>query len=86
MIGNWFCKRSLAARDKLIVLAFDLPDQSSHFFNELLGYKSAAEELGLSARIFVPRNADSLLVRKLSAEPVLDPLTSWSTARKWRGA
>ena len=51
MIGNWFRKRSLAARDKLIVLAFDLPDQSSHFFNELLGYKSAAEELGLSAKL-----------------------------------
>ena len=41
----------MLAADKLIVLAFDLPDQSSHFFNELLGYKSAAEELGLSAKL-----------------------------------
>jgi hypothetical protein len=79
MIGNWLRKRSLAARAKLIILAFNLPDQSSHFFNELLGYKSAAEELGLSIRIFVPRNAYPLFVQMLSADPVLDPpFLSWS--------
>jgi hypothetical protein len=78
MIVNWLRKRSLAARSKFIILAFNLPDQSSHFFNELLGYKIAAEELGLSTRIFVPRNADPPFVQMLSADPVLDPLPSFS--------
>ena len=71
-------QRPRSALSKLIVVAFDLPDQSSHFFNELLGYRSAAEELGISATFLVPRKANPFLVKALSAKAVLDPLPRFS--------
>jgi hypothetical protein len=78
MIGDWFRRRPRSALSKLIVVAFDLRDQSSHFFNELLGYQSAAEELGISATFLVPRKANPHFVKALSAKAVLDPLPRFS--------
>jgi len=68
-------RQAVAARRKqLIVVAYYLSDQSSHHFNELLGYRTAAQALGLACRIIVPRTCAPHLAASLLAEPVLDPL------------
>ncbi len=67
-------RRAAAVRSKLIVVGFELPDQSSHYFNELLGYKTAADALGFEPQIIAPHTADPCLAASLSADPVLDPL------------
>ena len=67
-------RRAAAVRSKLIVVGFHLPDQSSHHFNELLGYKTTAYALGLAPKIIIPHTADPRLAASLSADPVLDPL------------
>jgi hypothetical protein len=76
MIAKWLRTAAswIGGRRKLIVVGFELPDQSSHYFNELLAYKSAAEALGLTPKIFVPRLAHPRLVAALGATPILDPL------------
>ena len=63
----------LPIQRQLVVVAFALPDQRSHHYNELLGYKHAACALGLIPRILIPRTADPKLAASLHAEPVLDP-------------
>jgi hypothetical protein len=67
-------RRAAEVRAKLIVVGLHLSDQVGHSFNELLGYKTAAEALGLAHRIIVPRTADPRLAALLSADPLLDPL------------
>jgi hypothetical protein len=64
----------MSPRNKLVVFAFELPDRSTHFFNELLGYKIAAESLGLVSAIFVPRSAEPSLALELSASATLSEL------------
>jgi len=64
----------LPIRRQLIVVAFFLPGQRGHHYNELLGYKNSAQELGLVPRILVPRTTEPRLAATLHAEPVLDPL------------
>lgn len=59
---------------KLVVVAYDLPYQSAHFFNELLGYQTAAREMGLTHHLIVSLAIDSRLAQALSAERALDPL------------
>ena len=68
--------RAAATRCKLIVAGLHLQDQSSHHFNELLGYKTAANVLGLACQIIVPRSAGPRLIASLSAEPVTEKLES----------
>jgi hypothetical protein len=74
MIRDWLRNTvpRIFPRRKLIVVAFDLPDRSSHFFNELLGYKHAADALGIGIKIFVPQRADTRLVTTLGATAILD--------------
>ena len=64
---------------RLIVVAYRLSEQNSHYYNELLGYAGAARSLGLSVRVLVPRSVEPDLARALDAEPVLEPLseTGW---------
>ena len=57
---------------RLIVAGLFLPNRSSHFFNEMLGYKLAAAEMGLECRILLPRAAAPELVEGLGGEAVLD--------------
>jgi hypothetical protein len=63
-------------RKQLIVVAYTLPNQAGHYFNELLGYRSAAPALGLTCRIILPRACSPHLAASLLAEPVLDPWPS----------
>jgi hypothetical protein len=63
-------------RKQLIVVAYTLPNKAGHYFNELLGYRSAAAALGLTCRIILPRACSPHLVASLLAEPVLDPWPS----------
>ncbi len=77
MIGAWvleLLRRAAGVRGKLIVVGLQLPGQSGHHFNELLGYKTAADALGLAHHIIVPHTADPRLAASLSADPVLIPL------------
>ena len=59
---------------RLLVVAYRLSEQNSHYCNELLGYLEAANPLGLSVRVLVPRPVKRDLARALQAETVLDPL------------
>ena len=59
---------------KLIVVAYRLSDQSSHYYNELLGYMESARSLGLSPHALVPRTVTAEVAGPLHAEPVLEPL------------
>lgn len=68
--------RAAAIRSKLIVVGLRLPGQAGHYFNELLGYKTAANALGLAHKIIVPRKTDPRLIASLSAETVTENLES----------
>jgi hypothetical protein len=63
MIGAWLQslmgRPPTAARGKLVIVAFNLANQWSHHYNELLGYKEAARSLGLVPHILVPRGRAS---------------------------
>jgi hypothetical protein len=61
-------------RRKLVVIALRLPNWSAHFYNELLGYRAAADLLDLTIRILVLRSAETSLAAALSAELVDDVL------------
>jgi hypothetical protein len=77
MIGAWLQslmgRPPTAARRKLVIVAFNLANQWSHHYNELLGYKEAARSLGLVPHILVPRSAEPALAAALSAAPVIEP-------------
>lgn len=62
------------SRKQLIIVTYYLSDQTGHHFNELLGYRTAAQALGLACRIIVPRTCAPHLATSLLAEPVLDAL------------
>ncbi len=66
-------------RNKLIFVGFVLPDQSGHFFNELLGYKRAAQDMQFEPRVFVPRDVSPALAIALDAERALDQAPDLST-------
>jgi glycosyltransferase involved in cell wall biosynthesis len=59
---------------KLVVVAYTLPYQSAHFFNELVGYQTAARAMGLTHHLIGSSTIDSRLAEVLSAERSLDPL------------
>lgn len=61
-------------RRRLIVVAYRLSEQNSHYYNELLGYLKAAHALGLCVRVLVPRPVNPDLALTLQAETVLEPL------------
>jgi hypothetical protein len=76
MIRNWLRKAAsrVPLRPKFVVVSFDLRSQSGHFFNELLGYKSAADAIGLALKILAPRTVDPRLTTSFAATAILDPL------------
>ena len=78
MISAWLQsligRPKTAARRKLVVVGFNLANQWSHHYNELLGYKEAADALGLAPHILVPRSAEPALAAALSAVPIVDVL------------
>src|SRR3982074_2116152 len=75
--GGWFrgrFRRAIAPRPKLIIVGYNLLDQSSHWFNELVSFKSEGLGLGLAVQIIVPRATEAPLAAALSADPVLESL------------
>jgi hypothetical protein len=65
--------RSTSIDPKLVVVGYDL---TGHYFNELLGYKSAAGILGLPLRIIAARSVEPRLAAELLAEPTIEPIPS----------
>jgi len=59
-------------RARLFIVEFDLGNLSSHFFNQVLGFKLAAEELGLLPCVFLPKNVDASLAIPLAGHAVID--------------
>src|SRR6185437_7982692 len=78
MISAWLQsligRPKTAALRKLVVVGFNLANQWSHHYNELLGYKEAADALGLAPHILVLRSAEPALAAALSAVPIVDVL------------
>jgi hypothetical protein len=66
--------RPAPTRRRLVVIGLRLPNRSAHFYNELLGYRAAADSLELTIRILVLRSAEPSLAAALSAELVDDAL------------
>ncbi len=64
----------VAPQPKLIIAGFEPLDQSSHWFNELVSFKTACSGLGMAVRIIVLRSTEALLAASLSADAVLEPL------------
>jgi hypothetical protein len=77
MIGAWLQslmgRPRTAVRRKLVIVAFNLANQWSHHYNELLGYKEAARSLELVPHILVPSSTEPALAAALSAAPVIEP-------------
>src|SRR5205807_4374230 len=72
--GNGKRARAGRASMELVVVAYTLPHQSGHHFNELLGYQTAARAMGLTHHLIVSWTIDSRLAQVLSAERTLNPL------------
>jgi hypothetical protein len=66
-------RRGTSIDPKLVIVGYDL---TGHYFNELLGYKSAAGILGLPLRIIAARSVEPRLAAELLAEPTIEPLPS----------
>jgi hypothetical protein len=65
-----------AAASQLFVIEFDLNELSSHFFNQVLGFKLAAEERGLVPHVFLGKDVAPALADPLEAHRLieLDPI------------
>ena len=57
---------------RLFIVEFDLAELSSHFFNQVLGFKLAAAELGLEPCVLVGEGADAQLTALLAARRVIN--------------
>lgn len=64
----------LAPPRQLIVVAYRLSEQDSHYYNELLGYNEAARSLGLTLRVLVTQAVSPEMSGLLQAERMLEPL------------
>jgi hypothetical protein len=62
-----------ATRRRLVVVGFRLA-RAGHWYNELLGYASAARNLGWTISILVPKSADKDMARSVPAHRKLDDL------------
>lgn len=58
---------------QLIVVSFQLPGYAGHYYNELLGYRSAASILQLDCRIITASDSPPDVAWSLRAAPILDP-------------
>lgn len=61
---------------RIFIADFDLEGFSGHFFNQLLGFREAARERGLEARVFVRDTAMPDVVARLDARAIL-PAVPW---------
>jgi len=70
--------RVATRRRKLVLVCFDLPNKCWHFFNQFIGYRAAAEDLGLTPIVLGPRALDPSIAERLAARPVLDSLRNFN--------
>jgi hypothetical protein len=61
------------SRRRVFILEFDMAEMSSHFFNQALGFKQAAAEMGLEPCVLVPVAAGPKLTEPLDARAVIEP-------------
>jgi hypothetical protein len=61
-----------ASPAQLFIVEFDLTELSGHFFNQILGFKSAAEETGLKCVTLLPRRVDKSLADSLGGKRIID--------------
>ncbi len=57
---------------RLFILEFDLVPLSAHFFNQVLGFRKAAESLGIEPCVFVPNSIEPALAHSLDARNIID--------------
>jgi hypothetical protein len=57
---------------RLFIVEFDLADRSSHFFNQVLGFKLAAEQRGMTPCVLLPKGVDPSLADPLNAHAVIE--------------
>ncbi len=67
-----------ASRRKLVLVCCSLPNKCWHYFNEFIGYRLAAGELGLEPIILGPRTIDADIAETWAAKTTLDPIPSIS--------
>src|SRR5262249_23459171 len=70
--------RLATRRRKLVLVCFDLPNKCWHFFNQFIGYRAAADALGLTPIILGPRALNPDITERLTARPVLDSLRNFN--------
>lgn len=66
--------RAAVSHPKLIVASFEPLDQSSHWLNELVSFKTEGSALEMSVAILALRSTEAGVATSLSADPVLSPL------------
>ncbi len=66
--------RAAVSHPKLIIVSFEPLDQSSHWLNELVSFKTEGSALEMSVAILALRSTDADVAASLSAQAVLSPL------------
>lgn len=66
--------RAAVSHPKLIIASFEPLDQSSHWLNELVSFKTEGRALEMSVAILALRSTDADVAASLSAQAVLSPL------------
>jgi hypothetical protein len=61
-----------APASRLFIVEFDLAELSSHFFNQVLGFKQAAENRGLMPCILLRKNVAASLAEPLNARRIIE--------------
>ena len=62
-----------ASAPQLFIVEFDLNELSSHFFNQVLGFKRAAEERGWTPRILLGKDVAPALADPLQGHRLIEP-------------
>lgn len=69
-LGRWIGRSGLRRR-RLFIVESELADLSSHHFNQVLGFKLAAEERGLVPHVLLHQDANRALAQSLDARRVI---------------
>jgi hypothetical protein len=72
-----------APPSRLFIVEFDLAELSSHFFNQVLGFKLAAEQLGLMPYVLLPKDVDPSLAEQLNAQCVIELHSTPNPSREY---
>jgi hypothetical protein len=59
---------------RLFILEFDLVPLSAHFFNQILGFRNAAEAKGMAPRVYLPAASEQVLAAALDGQCIIEPL------------